>query len=162
MEEGPGLFTYTSSAYVWPAHDLNIGVHILPHELTHETLQLGTITRATYHTLETVQHGLVQSGCFILIHYVPSTQTVHVTMLPVGDEQHRASLDHELKNGKTGMTKLLGYLRKKVDEEPHSSNAVHILYNTPDDLNSHSKLAIVHEMGVEAPLQKFFDAIGPK
>ena len=159
--EGPGSFTYTSHTYVWPAPYLNIGIHILPADLTPDTLQLGTITRAAYHALATVEHGLEHDGCFVMIHYVPSTQNVHVTMLPVGEEEARTNIDTGLKSGRQGFSNLLEHVVEMIHSN-RKTNGVFILYNAPDDLATPTKVAIVHEIGVVVPdLGEFMSAIAP-
>lgn len=159
--EGPGEFEYMSKSYVWGSPELNIGVHFVPLQFTHEELQLGTVTRAVYHTLETVQGGLHTEGCFVMVHYVSSTKNVHVTMLPVGNEEIRARLDEELKNGKVGFSNLLQTLKTKI-EVGGKPNGVFILYNSPEDLNTPTKVAIVHEMGASLGVDadEFLQCIG--
>lgn len=160
--ESPGNFTHCSRSFVWSSPELNIGIHIVPFELTHEQLQLGTITRATYHTLETV--GAMDSqACFVMLHYVPSTKNVHVTMLPVGDDDIRNRMDAELKSGKDGFNNLLERVKAKILSGYRSKpNGVFILYNAPGDLDTPSKVVIVHELGSDPgdALCEFTEVIG--
>lgn len=147
-DEGPGSFNYTSQTYVWAGDEVNLAVHLLPSEFTHEELELGTITRTTYHALETVSQGLNEDACFVMLHFEPSTQNVHVTMLPVGKEAPRVRLDAQLKSGTAGFNAVLSELIGRMESDV-SPNGVFIMYNSPGDLKTPSEVAIVHEIGVD-------------
>ena len=168
--EGPGHFNHTSHSYVWPGEELNLGVHLLPGEFSHEEVRLGLITRATYQALESVSGGLNDAACFVMLHYEPASHNVHVTMLPVGEEESRVRLDAQLKSGTDGFNNLLSGVIGKL-KSGVSPNGVSILYNTPADLDTPSKVATVHELGVnveradgrlEMGLQDFLEAIHPR
>jgi hypothetical protein len=124
---------------------VNLGVHILPTPLTHERLQLGTLTRAVYQTLESVDGGLNAAGCFVMCHFEVSTNKLHVTMLPVGDPEMRDKLDTEIKE--VGINVLLSQLSGLATNPTVAPNSVRVMYNTPDAMDTLSGVTIVHELG---------------
>ena len=163
--DGPGVYAHTSTTYVWPG-SLNLAVHIMPPDLTHEAVQLGTITRATYHALEAIVGGVDINGCFVMLHFEPATHNVHVTMLPVGADTERSCLDAQLRQSEKGFAHLLHQLQAYVDACT-PPNGVRILYNAPADLDTPSKVAIVHELGIDhslvrKSLAQFIAAITPQ
>jgi len=166
-EERPGQFAHESRVYVWWSvpSSLHVALHFVPSGFTHETLPLGIITRTAYHTLETVENGVNPDACFVMLHYIESTQNVHITMLPVGNSDAREALDSQLKHGKTGFSNLLLQLHDAAASvSSPKPNGVYILYNSPDDLKtpSSSKVAIIHEMGTsDADVTSFFNTVMP-
>ncbi len=154
-DSGPGEFAHTSTTYVWHTPDFDLGVHLVPDGLNDKTLPLGPVTRAVYHTLETAD-AVDPTRCFVVLHYVLTTQELHVTMLPVGDEDRRRGLDEQIK---TGLTELLVTLKESVGGRP---DGVTILFNDVADLQNSGDIAIVHELGLTArvsAMQQFTSTI---
>jgi hypothetical protein len=134
---------YTSHVYVWRG-PLNLAVHLLPHALTYENLRLGTITRAVYDMMRSIEGALDESGCFVLTHYEASTCKMHVTMLPVGAAEVREQMDRELQD--TGIQGLLRRIKETATEQTPPTRAS-FMYNTPSAMDSLSGVTIVHELG---------------
>ena len=163
-DEGPGSFQYTSTVCVWPGQP-NLALHVFPQDLNQDSLPLGPVTRAAYHALESVQTALQPDAGFVMVHFVPSTSNVHVTMMPVGPAHERACLDKELKNGANGFTSLVRSLAVHA-RDGCKYNQVSVLYNTPEDLAStSSNIAIVHELdimrGPSSQVANFIDLVMP-
>jgi len=162
-EEGPRAFTHTSRVFVWSLQGINVAVHMVPPELSDNDLDLGTVTRVAYHILESVEGGLDVNECFVVLHYVTSTQNIHVTMLPGGNAEKCAHFDTKLKEGKDGFSDLLGCVKHTILSGVRP-NGVYMLFNDPHDLDGGE---IVHEIGVDvlsedAILEPFLNATGSR
>lgn len=140
-DAGPGNYTHTSCIYVWHEQGQSWAFHRTASGVPKEDLRLGTITRIVYSTLETVG-AVPESNGFLMLHFLPDSSTVDITMLPVGDDEKREKLDAELKAGGFGEV-----FSRVVDLcQTERADNVRILFNAHEDLGDASKLAIVHEI----------------
>lgn len=163
-EDGPGAYTHTSLMYTWHGDQTSTCLHLVPEGVTKEQLDLGTLTRLCHYTLDGA-NTLPTCNAFVMVHYIPSDTTVHVTMLPVGDESHRKELD-ELMKGADGFGKVLEMLVDMCREHVGTQRAdsVRVLYNSPSDVRESGKIAVVQELGVKvdpASVSGFVDAVSP-
>lgn len=144
-DAGPGAYTHTSCIYVFHEEAQSWALHVATGGVEKEDLQLGSITRIVYHTLETVG-AMPASNGFLMLHYLPDSCGVDVTMLPVGGEEARKALDDELKEG-SGFGRVFKHIVNLC--QTRRADGVRILFNTPEDLGNAAKLAIVHELNAK-------------
>lgn len=142
-DSGPGEYTHSSCVYVWHEEGRSWAFHRTPTGVEKDDLRLGSITRIVYHTLETVE-AVPDSNLFVMLHFLPDSSTVDITMLPVGDETARTEMDAGLKAG-DGFGEVFAHIVGLCKDVERADN-VRILFNTPQDLGDASKLAIVHEL----------------
>jgi hypothetical protein len=142
-DAGPQGFKHTSTVYVWHDEGMSWALHFATSGISKEDLRLGTITRVAYHTLETVD-SLPNENGFLMLHTLPDSNNLDITMLPVGDDEARENINEGLRDG-SGFGKVLSHV---VDlcRGSERADCVRILFNTPKDLDDASKIAIVHEI----------------
>ncbi len=141
-DSGPGDYSHVSTVYVWHDEGQSWAFHLAPTGVAKDELRLGTITRTAYHTLETVD-AIRDANGFLMLHFLPDSNNVDITMLPVGEEQAREALDAELKN-RSGFQAVFSRIVELCKSD--RADCVRVLYNAPKDLGDASKLAIVHEL----------------
>lgn len=145
-DTGPGEFKYSSVVYVWndTVNNRSLALHITTGAPSGD-LSLGPFTRCVYHTLETI-NAIPESNGFVMLHFLPDTLGMDVTMLPVGD--NHTKLDTELKGG-DGFRVMLDQVVTCCELRSLQLDTVRILYNDPADIvSNHSEVAIVHELNV--------------
>lgn len=159
-DDGPGNFAHVSNIYVWPSPEVNLGVHLVPNGFTETDLHLQMLTRASYHTLESIEDGVNTEGCFVMVHYIPSTQNIHVTMLSEGNPTYKKEIDQSLKEGNDGIVLLVERVKDLI-LGGSVANGVFIMFDHPNELE---KGAIVCERNstVSSPeMEAFLRAITP-
>ena len=144
-DEGPGAYEYMSVINVWHGDGRSVALHAAPSGIAKEDRQLGTVTRAVYHTLETAG-SVPGDNTFVALHFLPDEMAVDVTMLPVGDERVRGAQDAALKSGPEGFQALITHVVECCRGKGGRLDTVRILYNDPGDFATPSKIAIVQEM----------------
>lgn len=162
--EGPGEFTYASQVYVY--HNKSDGVsyalHICPESLSPEDKCLGALTRAAYHTLETIE-SIEATQCFVMVN-IAKELVLDVTMLPVGNPDTLAALDARLKSGEAGFQTLLDQIIYMCTTPGVKVDVVKFLYESMNDIVSNqSNIAIVHELRTHVDtdvVSHFMDSIG--
>lgn len=144
-----GLADYDNSSVVYMWHDegMSVGLHITPAHIKKEKLDLGTITRLTHYTLSDV-NSFPDNNLFLLIHYIPSSNEIHLTMLPVGDDAKHEALDAQLKT-MDGFGKIMeSVINLCCGKETRRMDTVKVMYNAPEDVcnGSGADIAVVHEL----------------
>lgn len=152
-EETPPTFNHASVMYVWQdaSCGVSLGLHVTPPDMVAKKLDLGTVTRLGHYILRD-HDAIPDTNLFVIIHYVHTSEEVHVTMLPVGDDVKREAMDAQMKTMDGFRDVLQSLVQLCRGDKQARMDSVQVLYNAPEHVRHESggEIAVVHELGAMA------------
>lgn len=142
-EEAPATLRYTSRVYVWTDSDgtgIRYGVHIPQHNApVMDTTMLRNFAITAVQSLQTV------SRPFVLVHFLPGTQRIELSLPDLGSEDEVREIAREAEKGpQRFLALLLREFEQNVREGAVKVEYLELRFNELEDLKDATRYIIVH------------------